>query len=54
MLPNTDEARKQIDFFEAQVNQLFLEWFGTALYVAGGYAPCSANDLKNEPEGTYA
>ena len=27
--------------------------FGTALYAAGGYAPCSANDLKNEPDGTY-
>ena len=54
LLPNTKQVRMQVDAFEAQVNQWFLDWFGTALYVAGGYTPCSANDLKNEPEGTYA
>ena len=54
LLPNTQKARTQLELFEKQTNQWFLDWFGTSLYVAGGYAECSANDLKNEPEGSYA
>lgn len=54
LLPNTESAKKIIDKHERRTNQWFLEEFGTALYVAGGYAECSANDLKNEPEGSYA
>lgn len=53
LLANTEEVKQEIDRFENQANQWFLEVFGTALYVAGGYAPCSANDIKNEPSGTY-
>lgn len=54
LLPNTERAKLQIEDFETMANGWFMDWFGTALYVAGGYAPCSADDLKNEPEGTYA
>ena len=54
LLPNTEQAKLQIEDFETMANGWFMDWFGTALYVAGGYAPCSADDLKNEPEGTYA
>ena len=32
---------------------MVLENFDTALYIAGGFTPCSANDLKNEPQGSY-
>lgn len=53
LLANTPEIKEEIDRFEMQANQWFLKVFGTALYVAGGYAPCSANDIKNEPSGTY-
>ena len=54
LLPNTESAKEKIEEFESQSNQWFLDWFGTALYVAGGYTACSANDLKNEPEGSYS
>lgn len=53
LFPNTSEAKERIRTFEDNVNAWFLETFGTALYVAGGFAPCSANDLKNEPGGSY-
>ncbi len=54
LLPNTVSVKKIIDGQEKRTNQWFLKEFGTALYVACGYAECSANDLKNEPEGSYA
>lgn len=54
LLPNTTQIRTALDIFEAQVNQWFMDWFGTALYLASGYAACSADDLQNEPAGAYA
>lgn len=53
LLANTDAARDCVARFEADTNQWLLETFGTGLYLAGGSAPCSANDLKNEPDGSY-
>lgn len=53
LLSNTEQTRKSVAAFEQDINDWFLNTFGTALYVAGGYAECSADDLKNEPEGTY-
>lgn len=54
LLPNTRTTRDKIEEYEKKVNTWFLKEFGTALYAAGGYALCSANDLKNEPAGSYA
>ncbi len=54
LLPNTESAAKAAEEMERNTNQWLLDTFGDRLYVAGGYAPCSANDLKNEPEGSYA
>lgn len=53
LLANTDDTRECIVRFESETNQWLLETFGTGLYLAGGSAPCSANDLKNEPDGSY-
>ena len=53
LLANTEQTIKTLTAFENDINGWFLDMFGTALYAAGGYAPCSANDLKNEPDGTY-
>lgn len=53
LLANTEQTIKTLTVFESDINGWFLDMFGTALYAAGGYAPCSANDLKNEPDGTY-
>jgi CRISPR-associated protein Csm1 len=53
LLPNTEAARAAIAGFERDTNHWFLEHYGTQLYVAGGYAPCSENSLKNEPAGSF-
>lgn len=54
LLPNTDYVRKAIERYEKEVNHWFVEKFDIALYMASGYAVASANDLRNEPEGSYS
>lgn len=56
LLPNTEPVKETFDNCLASANRWFLEQFDTALYIAGGYVPCSSNALCNEPkgEGRYA
>lgn len=54
LAPNTDSAKETIDRFITEVNEWFLKTFQTQLYIACGYAPCSARTLKNEPVGSYS
>ncbi len=54
LLPNTENVKEIIEGYEHSINQWFLENFGIALYLAAGYEACSANDLKNEPRGSYS
>lgn len=54
LAPNTETAKKTIDASIDEVNEWFLKNFQTQLYIACGYAPCSAKTLKNEPEGSYS
>ncbi|MDE7307748.1 MAG: type III-A CRISPR-associated protein Cas10/Csm1 [Lachnospiraceae bacterium] len=54
LLPNTKYVLEEIFQFEKELNQWFTSHFDISLYAAGGYAVCSANDLKNEPIGTYS
>ena len=53
LLPNTAGCQEVFDQFINDTNQWFLEHFQTALYIAGAYVPCSSQDLKNQPEGSY-
>ncbi len=53
LLPNTDSTREIVAKQCQVVNDWFMEHFDTALYIADGYAVCSANNLKNEPHGSY-
>lgn len=53
LLDNTEETKNIVKNFENDMNSFFLENFSTALYLAGGMAECSSNDLKNEPKGSY-
>ncbi len=53
ILSNTKKTIQMITDIEKEINHWFLENFDTALYIAGGFTPCSANDLKNEPQGSY-
>lgn len=53
LMPSDDDTVKIADEFERELNEWLLDTFGTALYAAGGYAFCSANELKNSPAGSY-
>lgn len=54
LIPNTKKIRQSVEAFLGEINDWFLNKFQTALYIAGGYAPCSADTLKNVPEGSYS
>lgn len=53
LLPNTEKVKNVIDAFEKKTRKWFLENYRTELYIAMGYAACSANSLMNVPEGSY-
>ncbi len=54
LLPNTEAVKQKIAKQKDIVNQWFMHHFDTALYIADGYAACSASNLKNEPSGSYS
>ena len=54
LLPHTETVCNVLADYEKELNQWFLEHFDTALFVGTGYAPASANALRNVPEGSYA
>lgn len=53
LLANTKTAVAKLKKVEEKLNKWLLEYFKTGLYMGFGYASCSANDLKNEREGSY-
>lgn len=53
LIPATDCAKKTIESFERSLNDFFISAFGNGLYAACGYAECSSEDLKNNPDGSY-
>ncbi len=54
LLPNTNYIKEKIESFENELNEWMQQQFQTDLYVAIGYVECSANELKNEPRGSYS
>jgi len=54
LLPNTERTKHVLEEQERCVNEWLRDRFGTALYVAGGYAACSVENLRDEPAGSYA
>ena len=50
---NTENIKQKIVEFELKINEWLLDEFKTDLFLGCGYAECSANELHNEPEGTY-
>lgn len=54
LLPNTINTLKTVEEYIYSLNHWLMKHFQIALFVAGGYAACSANSLKNMPEGSYA
>lgn len=54
LMPNTEQTKNTVEQYMDQINHWLTEVFHISLYVAWGYAACSADDLKNMPEGSYA
>lgn len=54
LMSNTKRAKEAADSYMESVNRWLMDNFQISLYVAWGYAPCSANNLKNEPRGSYS
>lgn len=53
LIPASDSVVNTVEKFDKELNDWLMRTYGNALYAAGGYAFCSANDLKNVPEGSY-
>lgn len=53
ILPNTDGIKEILVEYEKQINDWFMEYYRTDLYIASGYSECSANNFCNEPSGSY-
>lgn len=49
LLPNTDGVKQHIAAWNLRFNNWLAEEFGTVLFLADGYTPCSADDLTNTP-----
>ncbi len=53
LMPNTDKANMVVEAYMNKLNQWLMDMFQISLYAAWGYAVCSANGLKNMPQGSY-
>lgn len=53
LMANTEKTKLAVENYVLELNEWFLEAFQISLYVGFGWAPCSANALKNIPEGSY-
>ena len=49
LLPNTAAVREAVTAWNRHFNDWLQGEFGTQLFMAQGYTPCSANDLTNTP-----
>lgn len=53
LIPNTDSVKEAVEDYNCYVNNWLLETYDISLYVAHGYAACSGEMLRNEPQGSY-
>ena len=49
LLPNTEAVKQAVDAWNTRFNEWLFSQFGTRLFLAHGYTPCSADDLTNTP-----
>lgn len=49
LLPNTQGVKDAVEEINHRTNDALIDWFGTALFAAHGFATCSMNDLTNTP-----
>lgn len=53
LLPNTVNVQQSIENYQEKMKSWFLKHYKTELYVAIGAVACSADSLRNVPEGSY-
>lgn len=53
LLPATPKTLETITETENEINSWFIDNFGSELFIAGGFSECSADSLRNVPEGSY-
>lgn len=53
ILPNTKRVRDALDEMDAEINAWLRKNFQAELFYATGYQECSANELENNPAGSY-
>lgn len=53
LMANTEKSKTITEQYMKQLNQWLFDTFQISLYVAWGYAACSADALKNQPQGRY-
>ena len=54
LLPGTPETENVLEEYREEVRQWFLNEYETDLYAAFAWTPCSVNDMRDEPAGSYA
>lgn len=54
LMPNTKNTVNVAECYVEKLNHWLMDVFHISLYVAEGYAVCSANTLKNVPQGSYS
>lgn len=54
LLANTAASEEKLQTFRNRINQWFLKQFGTELYLAMAWQPCSGNELMNQSESKDA
>ncbi len=54
ILPNTAETLDTISNAVTKLNDDLMTFFDNSLYAVSGYSQCSANDLRNIPNGAYS
>ncbi len=53
LMSNTQKTKTTVDQYMDALNQWLIGTFQISLYAAWGYAVCSADALKNVPQGSY-
>ncbi len=53
LMANTEETKNALSKFKDGFNQWLMDIYDISLYLAIGYVPCTSNDLKNIPKGSY-
>jgi len=53
LLPTTKKVKGILKELEKELSEWLMEYYKTALYIVCEYAPCSGNDLRDVPVGSY-